>query len=66
MITGDGCFLGILDGENWYMEYPKDMIGKLSDGSTGVEHNKGDLVKDKKFFLLEGKTEVSVRKTPGT
>lgn len=66
MMTDFGCFLGTLDGEPWYMTYPKDVVGKMPDGSNGVIHCKGDIVNDKTFFLLEGKTEVAVRKLPGT
>lgn len=66
MVTAHGVYLGVLDGDPWYMKYPKDIVGKLEDGSTGVLHHKGETVQDKSFFLLEGKTEVAVRKIPGT
>lgn len=63
METPEGIFLGILDGKPWYMSYPKDVKAK---NSSEIAHSKGELVKDKKFFLLEGKTEVAVRILPGT
>ena len=62
MITDKGCFMGILDGEPWFVTYPKDIKGK--DGA--IAHKKGDNVFDTKFFMLEGKMEVSVRTVPGT
>lgn len=63
METQDGIFLGVLDGKPWHMVYPKDIKAR---NSSDIAHSKGDLVKDKKFFLLEGKTEVAVRVLPGT
>lgn len=62
METENGIYLGVLDGEPWYLTYPKDVKNKNGD----VENSKGDIVKDKKHFLLEGKTEVAVRLLPGT
>lgn len=49
MMTDKGCYLGVLDGEDWY----------LTD-----RHN--NVVKDTKYFELEGKTQVAVRPVPGT
>lgn len=61
MMVNDEVFLGVLDGKDWYLTYPKDMNVKGI-----ITHHKGDRVKDRKFFTLEGKTEVAVRKLPGT
>lgn len=61
MMTEKGCFLGILDGQPWYMTYPKDIV---KNGT--IKHAKGDIVTDKKNDRLEGKTEVAVRTLPGT
>lgn len=49
MMTEKGCYLGILDGEDWYLTN---------------RHN--EVVKDAKYFELEGKTQVAVRPVPGT
>ena len=65
-MTPEGCFLGVLDGKPWYMTYPKDIMGKLADGTKGVVYQKGDTINDRSFFLVEGPTEVAVRRTPGT
>lgn len=62
MLDDQGVYLGELDGESWYMTYPKDIKDKKGD----VEFTKGEIIQNKKFFLLEGKTEVSVRTIPGT
>lgn len=64
--TEDGVFLGILDGKKWYLTYPKNIAGKDANGDVVTLHGKGDVVKDTKFFLLEGKTVVDVRPIPGT
>lgn len=48
MMRPDGCFLGVLDGKDWYLTDRHDNI-----------------VTDKKYFELEGKTEVAVRPVPG-
>lgn len=67
MQTDDGIFLGILDGKRWYLTYPKDSKDpkiKTSDGKP-LMHKKGEVVKDKSYYMLEGKTEVSVRPLPG-
>lgn len=58
MVTPDGIYLGVLDGTPWYMTYPKDTRDK--------KHLQGDVVKDKSFYMLDGKTEVAVRILPGT
>lgn len=63
MMTDRGVFMGILDGKDWYLTYPKDILKR---GSTDVEHQKGDIIKDEKWFELEGKTQVAVRELPGT
>lgn len=61
MMTDDGVFLGVLDRTPWYMTYPRDTMSSTKEACT-----KGDVVKDRKYFGLEGKTEVSVRTIPGT
>ncbi len=66
MMLDDGCFLGTLDGEEWYLTYPKDILGKTADGSKGVVHEKGDKVTEDNYFELEGKAQVMVRTLPGT
>lgn len=66
MLEDEGCFMGVLDGEDWYLEYPKDMKGKLPNGTTGVVHAKGSHVADPKYFELQGKIEVAVRPVRGT
>ena len=60
IMTDNGCFLGVLDNEEWFLTYPKDIK------TAKVDVSKGDPVKDKSFYMLEGKTEVAVRKVPGT
>ena len=62
MMTGEGCFLGILDNEKWFMTYPKD----IKNATGAVIHTKNDNVTDNKWFELEGKVEVKVRPVPGT
>ncbi len=68
MVTKTGCFLGMLDKEPWYMLYPKDIISrKIEIGEPPkIEHTKGDVVADRTYFQLEGKTEVAVRTIPGS
>ena len=61
MVMDDGMFLGVLDKQPWYLTYPRD-----TKSSTGEACTKGDVVKDRKFFGLEGKAEVSVRPIPGS
>jgi len=61
MMLDDGAFLGVLDGINWYMKYPKDVVRK-----SEVIHQKNSNVKDSKWFELDGKTEVTVKEMPGT
>lgn len=65
MMKDDGCFMGVLDGKDWYITYPKDIV-KLIDGKSTVIHAKGDPVKDEKYYELEGKIQVAVRPVPGT
>lgn len=60
------CFLGHLDGVDWYMDYRQNVSGKLPDGSKGIVHAKGERVSDGSYFELEGKTQVAVRPVPGT
>jgi len=67
MMTEKGCFLGVLDGEDWYLNYPKDISGKNQEtGEHEIVHTKGSPVTDPKWFELEGKTQVAVRVLPGT
>ena len=66
MMDDKGVYLGELDGEPWYLTYPKDIRGKSDSGEVVIKHAKGDVIQDKKFFLLEGRAEVSVRIIPGT
>jgi len=77
MKMNDAIFLGILDGEEWYMTHPKDIRNKNvktndrvivdnKDEDDTIVHVKGERVKESNFFLLEGKDEVSVRPVPGT
>lgn len=63
MIDVNGCYLGVLDGNDWYLKYPKD---GPRDKDGNPKYLKGDVVKDKTWFELEGKTEVSVRPIRGT
>lgn len=60
ILKDDGCFMGVLDGEDWYLKYAKD-----TKDSSKVACCKGDKVKDAKYYMLEGKTEVDVREVPG-
>jgi len=62
MLTDEGCYLGDLDKEAWFLTYPKDIVDKQGN----IKYAKGDNVKDVKFFMLEGKTQVAVRPLPGT
>ena len=67
MMRDDGCFLGILDGKEWYICYPKDVVGKSkTSGNVETLYKKGDKVTDTSYFELEGKTQVTVRQVPGT
>jgi len=62
----DGCvFLGILDDNDWYLTYPKDISRRIS-GEMRVVHQKGDIVKEANYYELEGKTQIAVRPVPGT
>lgn len=65
MLTPDGCFLGVLDGKDWYITYPKDIIKSVKGEMTTI-HTKGGPIQDAKYFELEGKTQVTVRPMPGT
>ncbi len=68
MMTKNGVFLGVLDGKNWYMEYPKNGPPDRSDPNDPDKllYEKGDPIMDDKYFLLAGKAKVSVRPLPGT
>lgn len=66
MQTDEGIYLGILDGKDWYLTYPKDIVGKDDDGNRIILYNKGDIISDPKYYELEGKAEVAVRIVPGT
>ena len=50
MMTKEGCYLGVLDGHDWYMTDVKTKI----------------VITDTKYYRLEGKSEVAVRQVPGT
>ncbi len=65
MLTDNGCFMGVLDGKDWYITYPKDII-KSVKGEMKTIHAKGDPIEDEKYFELEGKIQVAVRTVPGT
>lgn len=64
MQTEEGFLFGVLDGQNVYLTYPKNIPNR--DDKTVIAHYKGDIVKDRKFFTLDGKAEVAVRRLPGT
>lgn len=59
------CFMGVLDGKDWYFTYPKD-IQKMVNGKMEIIHHKGDRVGETNYYELEGKTEVAVREVRGT
>ncbi len=65
MLTKEGCFMGVLDGKDWYITYPKD-ITKQVGGIMTVVHAKDDPIQDEKWYELEGKIQVTVRPVPGT
>ena len=65
MLKDDGCFMGVLDGKDWYITYPKDIM-KSVNGKMTLIHAKGDPIKDEKYYELEGKIQVAVRPVPGT
>jgi hypothetical protein len=64
LVDDTGIFLGVLDGKDWYLTYPKDEPNKEQKGE--ILHKKGEIIKDKNFFQLDGKMEVAVRVLPGT
>ena len=67
MQTANGIYLGVLDQKNWFLTYPKDMVGKNKEsGERETLHTKGEIIEDPKYYELEGKTEVAVRIVPGT
>jgi hypothetical protein len=67
MMLPEGVYLGVLDGKDWYMRYQKDhVVRNKASGKMEVVANKGDIVKDEKYYKLEGKTKVAVRPLPGT
>ncbi|NMC62388.1 MAG: hypothetical protein GYA55_04400 [SAR324 cluster bacterium] len=63
MMLPEGVFLGVLDKKDWFMRYQKDVIDPKT--KQLVAH-KGDVVKDSKYYKLQGKTCVAVRTLPGT
>jgi len=65
MITDKGCFMGVLDGKDWYITYPKDIMKSVAGKMTTV-HAKDDPIKDDKYYELEGKTQVTIKPIPGT
>lgn len=62
MMTNKGVLLGILDGQEWFMQYPKN--GPMKDGQPS--YMKGENVKELNYFALEGKAQVAVRELPGS
>lgn len=67
MQTDDGIFLGVLDGKDWYLTYPKDIVGiNKETHEREVIYTKGSAIADPKYYELEGKAEVAVRVVPGT
>lgn len=81
MQMNGAIFLGVLDGEEWYLTYPKDVRNKNvrtndrilvngKDDDDNIVHSKGDRVTNPKdsavSWALENKDEVSVRPVPGT
>jgi len=59
--------LGILDGKEWYMEYPKNgPLSKKKENLGQPLYKKGEVVNDTRYFALEGKAQVAVRELPGT
>lgn len=61
MDTPSGIYLGNLDNKEWLLTYPKDILDK----EKNVLHPKGSVVKDKKYYFLADKTEVTIKKLPG-
>lgn len=66
MIDDVGVYLGQLDGNTWYMKYPKDGPVDKNSADGDLKYRKGDVVQDKTWFELEGKAEIKVRPVPGT
>jgi hypothetical protein len=62
MVTEDGILLGVLDGKKWYLKYAKD----TKDKKTGQVVPKGGIIKDDKYYELDGKTRVAVMPVRGT
>jgi hypothetical protein len=67
MMTKKGVFLGVLDGKEWYMEYPKNgPPSKKKEDLGEPTYKKGEVVNDTKYFALAGKAQVAVRELPGS
>lgn len=64
MMTEDGLLLGVLDGKDQYMTYPKDVYGR-NEQKTQVIHQKGEKILDRTYYQLQSMTEVSVKEVPG-
>jgi len=64
LVDDNGCYLGELDGSDWYMRYKKDDYDPKD--RTKVVHKIDEIVKDPTYFELDKKGEVSVREVPGT
>ncbi len=62
MMDDKGCFLGTLDGEEWYLTYQKDITGRQA--GSGVTHRKGDIINDPKHYEILDRAEVAVRIIP--
>lgn len=63
METKDGILLGMLDGELWYLTYQKETVDPKN---KDVRHAKGEKIRDRNYFELRDKSEVSVRPVPGS
>lgn len=61
-LDSTGIFLGVLDGKDWYLQYPKDVQDR--NDRTKIAFRKDDFVQDKTYYILEGKREVAVREVP--
>lgn len=64
MMDDVGAFLGFVNGKSWYMRYKKDQTDPKD--RAVVLHKKDEIVKDRNYFELSSKGEVSVREVPGT
>ena len=59
-VTDDGMYLGVLDGKDQYLTYPKDIYAR-ENGEMKQTHSKGDKIFDRNYFQLQSMLEVSVR-----